>query len=120
MMLDKKQFENLCKLQCSIDEMASWFDCTESDIYDWCLDTYDESFDTVYAAKSKAGLISLRRSQFKLAEKSAPMAMFLGKQYLGQNDGRVDVNVSASTEDDDGEDRFLAAVITNAARPNTD
>ena len=29
-------------------------------------------------------MISLRRSQFKLAEKNATMAIWLGKQYLGQ------------------------------------
>ena len=32
------------------------------------------------------GLISLRRMQFQLAEKSAAMAIFLGKQHLGQQD----------------------------------
>lgn len=32
------------------------------------------------------GKASLRRKQFKLAEKSASMAIFLGKQYLGQKD----------------------------------
>jgi hypothetical protein len=30
--------------------------------------------------------MSLRRTQFRLAEKSAAMAIFLGKQYLGQSD----------------------------------
>ena len=30
--------------------------------------------------------MSLRRLQFKLAEKSVPMAIFLGKNYLGQKD----------------------------------
>lgn len=32
------------------------------------------------------GLISLRRKQFRLASKSSTMAIFLGKQYLGQRD----------------------------------
>jgi hypothetical protein len=30
--------------------------------------------------------MSLRRAQFKLAETNASMAIFLGKQYLGQKD----------------------------------
>lgn len=30
--------------------------------------------------------MSLRRAQFRLAEKSAAMAIFLGKNYLGQSD----------------------------------
>ena len=36
-----------------------------------------------YSAK---GRTSLRRYQFKLAEKNAAMAIFLGKNYLGQKD----------------------------------
>ena len=30
--------------------------------------------------------MSLRRNQFRLSEKSAAMAIWLGKQYLGQRD----------------------------------
>ena len=33
-----------------------------------------------------AAKIKLRRTQFKLAEHSVPMAIWLGKQYLGQRD----------------------------------
>ena len=36
--------------------------------------------------KREKGKISLRRAQFRLAEKSAAMAIFLGKNYLGQRD----------------------------------
>lgn len=32
------------------------------------------------------GFVSLRRKQFKLAENNAAMAIWLGKQYLGQKD----------------------------------
>ncbi len=32
--------------------------------------------------------MSLRRFQFKLAQRSAAMAIFLGKNYLGQSDAR--------------------------------
>ena len=42
---------------------------------------------TEYKIKGQSkGKVSLRRYQFKLAEKSAPMAIFLGKNYLGQKD----------------------------------
>lgn len=46
-----------------------------------------------FAEKRKTGKISLRRMQWRLAEKNATMAIFLGKQYLGQRDN-VDVNVT--------------------------
>ena len=47
---------------------------------------YDDNFSGVYKKKSMVGKISLRRNQFKIAENNASMAIFLGKQYLGQRD----------------------------------
>ena len=44
------------------------------------------SFSDTYKKKSATGKMSLRRMQWKLAEKSYAMAIFLGKQYLGQKD----------------------------------
>lgn len=51
------------------------------------------TFSDTFAEKRKTGKISLRRMQWRLAEKNATMAIFLGKQYLGQRDN-VDVNVT--------------------------
>lgn len=91
--IDKKQFENLCALQCTEEEICDWFDvCTET-LNAWCKRTYKKRFSEVFAQKRGSGKISLRRSQWKLAEKSATMAIWLGKQYLGQRDN-VDVTVS--------------------------
>jgi hypothetical protein len=36
--------------------------------------------------------MSLRRYQFKLAQKSAAMAIFLGKNYLGQKDNIIETD----------------------------
>lgn len=91
--IDQKQFENLCALQCTEDEICNWFDiCTET-LNAWCKRTYKKRFSEVFDQKRGNGKISLRRSQWKLAEKSATMAIWLGKQYLGQRDN-VDVTVS--------------------------
>lgn len=79
-------FEKLCFLQCTLMEIASYFDCSEDTVERWCQRTYGERFADVYKKKRAAGMISLRRSQFRLAEKSVPMAIFLGKNYLGQSD----------------------------------
>lgn len=91
--IDKKQFENLCALQCTHDEICAWFDVTVKTLESWCKRTYGDSFSKVFAQKRGKGKISLRRSQFQLAEKSASMAIWLGKQYLNQRDN-VDVTVS--------------------------
>lgn len=84
--IDKEQFENLCGLQCTLAETAHFFKCSEDTVERWCKRAYGASFADVYKKYSSKGLISLRRSQFRLAEKSAAMAIWLGKQYLGQKD----------------------------------
>lgn len=96
--IDKETFEKLCKIQCTLEEIAGWFECSQSTIKRWVLKTYTDgsgkpmNFERVYKKYSAPGKISLRRIQFKLAEKSAAMAIFLGKQYLGQKDDRHDYN----------------------------
>jgi len=91
--IDQKQFENLCGLQCTLEEICGWFDVTDKTLDSWCKRTYDANFSEVFKQKRGAGKISLRRSQWRLAEKNATMAIFLGKQFLGQRDN-VDVNVT--------------------------
>lgn len=66
----------------------------------WCKRTYKRSFSEVFAQKRGAGKISLRRSQWKLAEKNANMAIWLGKQYLGQKD-QVEASLAVDMAKDD-------------------
>ena len=84
--IDKTQFEKLCGIQCTLVEIAGIFDCCEDTIENWCKKTYGITFSEVYKTYSAPGKASLRRLQFKLAERSAAMAIWLGKQYLGQKD----------------------------------
>ena len=95
--IDKKSFESLCRLQCTLEEIADFFDCSSDTIERWCLRTYKENFAEVFKKKRGAGKIALRRYQFQLAKKNATMAIFLGKQYLGQKD---DYALQVSHEDD--------------------
>lgn len=84
--IDKVQFESLCNMQCTLDEIAGFFKCSRDTIERWCERTYEEGFADTYKKYSQNGKISLRRYQFKLAEHNASMAIWLGKQYLGQTD----------------------------------
>ena len=84
--IDQKQFENLCGLQCTLEEICGWFDVTDKTLDSWCKRTYNESFSEVFKQKRGNGKISLRRMQWRLAEKNATMAIWLGKQYLDQRD----------------------------------
>lgn len=88
--IDKDDFEKLCGLFCTLDEIAGFFECSEDTIERWCKRTYGESFAETWKKKSSKGKISLRRNQFKLSQKNAPMAIFLGKNYLGQRDDFVE------------------------------
>ena len=84
--INQQEFEKLCYMQCTETEIASFFDCSVDTIENWCKATYETTFSEIFKRKSEYGKISLRRTQFKLAEKSPAMAIFLGKQYLGQKD----------------------------------
>lgn len=90
--IDEKQFSNLCALQCTEEEIAAFFECSVDTINLWCKRTFGMTFTETYKEKSQAGKISLRRFQFKLAEKNPGMAIFLGKNWLGQTD-RVEQTV---------------------------
>ena len=90
--IDKKIFENLCGLQCTLEEIAGVFDCSADTIERWCKREYGETFAETYKKHSAKGKMSLRRIQFKLAEKSAAMAIFLGKNYLGQKDTIIETD----------------------------
>ena len=84
--IDREEFEKLCGLQCTYNEICDWFGVTDKTLNAWCKRTYRMRFSEVFQQKRGLGKISLRRMQFRLAEKSAAMAIFLGKQYLGQTD----------------------------------
>ena len=84
--IDKTEFEKLCFLQCTKQEFCSWFDTTDKTLERWCKETYGMGFSEVFRIKRENGIISLRRTQFQLAEKSPAMAIFLGKNMLGQTD----------------------------------
>lgn len=84
--IDFEQFTKLCAIQCTLEEIAAWFECSEDTIENWCKREYDCRFSDLYKQYSMSGKISLRRYQFELAKKSVPMAIFLGKNYLRQRD----------------------------------
>ena len=92
--ISAEQFEKLCGLQCTLSEIAGFFDCSEDTIERWCRREYEISFADAFKKYSASGKMSLRRYQFDLAKKNATMAIFLGKQYLGQRDTPSDGEMS--------------------------
>lgn len=86
--LDKENFEKLCELQCTKPEICGFLDVSDKTLDRWVKETYGEesSFSVIYKQKREGGKVSLRRRQWQMSEKSASMAIWLGKQYLDQKD----------------------------------
>ena len=85
--LNWKEFEKLCKIQTTLGELASYFDCSEDTIEARVKEKYGMNFSEVYKLKAGTGKVSLRRKQWQLALGGhAAMLIYLGKQHLDQSD----------------------------------
>lgn len=82
----KNQFEALCKIQCTEEEILAVLDCDLVTLNRWCRNNYGGTFSRARKKFMDGGKASVRRNQFKLSETNASMAIWLGKQYLGQTD----------------------------------
>ena len=81
-----ERFETCCHLQCTLEEICDELGVTDKTLQSWCRETYGKGFSDVFREKRVKGKISLRRKQWRLADTSPAMAIFLGKNYLGQSD----------------------------------
>lgn len=81
-------FEKLCEIQCTQREIANILEVDANTLHDRVQQHYKDVFADVYNRFADGGRASFRRTQLKLAQKSASMAIFLGKQknWLGQTD----------------------------------
>lgn len=86
--IDWVLFDYLCHLQCTLEEIAGAFGCSEDTIQKRVKEEYNVTFTVYYAEKSAFGKASLRRTQFKKAvqDEDVKMLIHLGKQYLNQSD----------------------------------
>ncbi len=107
--INEKLFENLCAIQCTEKEICAVLGCCEDTLNAWCKRTYKMTFSDTYKSKKMLGKSSLRRTQFRLAEKSASMAIWLGKQYLDQKDAG-EVTLLADKVKDDALSESLRAL----------
>ena len=90
---DKKQFIDLVALGCNQEEIC-WFFRDETGkvanidtLSRWCKREFGVTFQEYSRQNSLMMLkIQLRRNQFELSKHSVPMAIFLGKNWLGQSD----------------------------------
>jgi hypothetical protein len=82
--IDLEQLEKLCGLQCTDAEIAAWFHVSTRTIENR---RKHRTFAEAMERGRAKGRISVRRHQMKLLEAgNATMAVWLGKQLLGQRD----------------------------------
>lgn len=87
--IDPEQVKRLARLHCTMNEMASFFDCH--------IDTLRDNFSNEIAKGKAEGNISLRRKQWQTAVEKGNVVMliWLGKQMLGQVNERIDSDSDA-------------------------
>jgi hypothetical protein len=77
--INAEQVEKLAAIHCTMEEIAAVMGCS--------VDLLEQRFSDIIKRGKANGRTSLRRHQWKLAEKgNATMLIWLGKQLLGQRD----------------------------------
>lgn len=84
--IDIEQFKSLCGMMCTEQEICDFFSCSHDTLNRWCHDNFGMTFGQAWGRFSSFGKISLRRYQFEQAKTNPTMAIWLGKQVLGQTD----------------------------------
>lgn len=85
--INQNEFEKLCAINCTLEEIAGWFKCSPDTIERWSKKTYGVTFAEVYKKNSSQGKISLRRKMFETAiGGNVTMMIWLSKQHLGMSD----------------------------------
>lgn len=99
-------FEDLCGIHCTLAEIAGILHISEDTVERRCEEEFQQRFAEVYKRFSADGKMSLRRTQFKMAETNPAMAIWLGKQYLGQREPSQTIRIE---EVDSAIDRAVKA-----------
>jgi hypothetical protein len=89
--IDYETVKKLASIFCTQEEIAAVLGCSVDTLY------RDKEFSGVYKKGLETAKASLRRKQFALADRNPAMAIFLGKNYLGQSD-RQELEHSGGTD----------------------
>lgn len=70
--ISQKQFEDLCQIQCTQEEICAVLDVDEKTLQKWCKETYEQDFSQVFAENEKVGKkTSQKGCFFNLFKKSS-------------------------------------------------
>lgn len=91
--IDFDMLEQLCMIQCTLEEIASCFRVSEDTIERRVKEEYNITFAEYYKQFSGFGKASLRRQQFAEAMKgNVKMLKWLGSNHLGQSSKSENIN----------------------------
>lgn len=114
--ISKRQFEELCKIQCTEIEICSVLDVDDKTLSAWCEREYGASFSEIFRQKREGGKASLRRAQWLTATRdhNATMLIWLGKQRLGQREPEREIRtiIRKDPYDDLSTDELRALATT--------
>lgn len=97
-------------IQATAQEIASSFHVSLSTLERAIYESFKCSFDDLRKSCEGTGKLSLRRYQFKQAEKNCSMAIWLGKQWLGQKDHEEVGREAPKDEDIELKNKLYAAL----------
>jgi hypothetical protein len=85
--IDWEEFDKLCEIQCTQEEIAFWFRCSVDTIDRAVKREKKVNFAEYFNQKRGSGKVALRRAQFQTALSGNPtMLIWLGKNILKQED----------------------------------
>ena len=110
--IDFAEFEKLCHIQATEEEIAGWFECTVPTLRDHVSEHYADEDGTLPTFLQVAeglrgkGKIGVRRGQFQRALKgSDKMLIHLGQQYCNQKDYQdISGNITLTVKYDDNDE----------------
>jgi hypothetical protein len=103
--IDLDLVKKLAGIQCTIKEISIVLEIPESTLKS------RKDFMQAYQRGRETGKISLRRTQWRLAENNVAMAIWLGKQYLEQREPTINLGLTSVPEFENMSDDQLLEFI---------
>jgi len=124
--VDWEQFDKLCALQCTQNEIAYQMNMCTNTLAARVKEKYDMRFFDLFQERRAPGLIALRNKQYKVAMDGDPqMLKWLGVNWLGQVSSKITitderpinyVTPESMTEENDAE--YARSKSTNGGEPS--
>ena len=104
--IDWPKFEMACQLIATLEETAGLLGVSADTLEARVKEKYGKKFFEVLSELSGPSKVSLRRTQFKMAQTNPALAIWLGKQYLGQSD-KFMANTKETKDDEEFRNQFF-------------